>query len=199
MGGGDAHVVSKRGAFKMHIGAIEAPTANCWRWRCWGKCAHMLVDACLVLDTGSSIASVAPDVGLGESVVGRWVKLERERRQAAEQGALIHARWKLRSLLCGGGCASWRRRTSFWESQRLLRLWAPKHQRFELMDAQKASYSITLMGKVLGVTCAGYFPWKNRAPSGASAHWCGGVWMRRWPGNTRCRVAPMGLLASAML
>ena len=33
VGGADAHVVSKRGAFKMHIGAIEAPTANCWRWR----------------------------------------------------------------------------------------------------------------------------------------------------------------------
>ena len=33
--------------------------------------------ACLVLDTGSSIASVARDLGLGESVVGRWVKLER--------------------------------------------------------------------------------------------------------------------------
>ena len=46
MGGGDAHVVSKRGAFKMHIGAIEARTVNCWRFRCWGKCAHMLVDVC---------------------------------------------------------------------------------------------------------------------------------------------------------
>ena len=42
--------------------------------------------ACLVLDTGSLIASVARDLGLGESVVGRWVKLERERRQAAAQG-----------------------------------------------------------------------------------------------------------------
>ena len=42
--------------------------------------------ASLVLDTGSSIASVARDLGLGESVVGRWVKLERERRQAAAQG-----------------------------------------------------------------------------------------------------------------
>jgi len=29
---------------------------------------------------------VARDLGLGESVVGRWVKLERDRRQAAEQG-----------------------------------------------------------------------------------------------------------------
>ena len=32
------------------------------------------------------IASVAWDLGLGESVVGRWVKLERERCQAAAQG-----------------------------------------------------------------------------------------------------------------
>ena len=42
--------------------------------------------ACLVLDTGSSIASVARDLGLGESVVGRWVTLERERRQAVREG-----------------------------------------------------------------------------------------------------------------
>lgn len=42
--------------------------------------------ACLVLDTGSSIASVARDAGRGESVAGRWVTPERERRQVAEQG-----------------------------------------------------------------------------------------------------------------
>ena len=42
--------------------------------------------ASLALDTGSSIASVARDLGLGESVVGRWVKLERERRQAVREG-----------------------------------------------------------------------------------------------------------------
>ena len=35
---------------------------------------------------GPRIASVARDLGLGETVVGRWVKLERERRQAAQQG-----------------------------------------------------------------------------------------------------------------
>ena len=39
------------------------------------------------------------------------------------------------------------------------------------MDAQKASYSITLMANVLGVTRAGYYAWKNRAP--------GGVWVFR--------------------
>ena len=31
------------------------------------------------------------------------------------------------------------------------------------MDAPRASYSITLMAKVLGVTRAGYYAWKNRA------------------------------------
>lgn len=42
--------------------------------------------ATLVLDSGSSIASVARDLGLGETVVGQWIKVERERRQAAARG-----------------------------------------------------------------------------------------------------------------
>lgn len=45
--------------------------------------------ASLVLDTGSPIASTARDLGLGESMEGRWVKLERERRQAAHEGRPI--------------------------------------------------------------------------------------------------------------
>ena len=43
-----------------------------WRVWCWIR--------------GPRIASVARDLGLGESVVGRWVKLERERRQAVREG-----------------------------------------------------------------------------------------------------------------
>ena len=42
--------------------------------------------ASLMLDTGALIASVAQDWGLGETVVGLWVKLERERRQAVREG-----------------------------------------------------------------------------------------------------------------
>lgn len=47
------------------------------------------------------------ELGLGESVVGRWVKLERDRRQAAEQGhpnrreidaEITVLRWRLREL-----------------------------------------------------------------------------------------------------
>ena len=51
---------------------------------------------------------------------------------------LTHASWKPRTLRHVGGCASWRRRTSSWEKPRLLRVWAPQHQRFEFMDAQSA-------------------------------------------------------------
>lgn len=64
------------------------------------------------------------------------------------RAVLIHARWKLRSLLCVGGCASWRRRMSLWESQRLLRVASPQHQRFELLNLQKASSSIAVMAQV---------------------------------------------------
>ena len=67
------------------------------------------------------------------------------------------------------------------------------------MDAPKASYSITVVAKVLGGTRAGYDAWKTERPTGAGERWRTGVWMRQWPGNMRSRVAPMGLLASAML
>lgn len=45
----------------------------------------------------------------------------------------------------------------------LWELWAPQHQRCELMDAPKASYSITLTANVLEVTSACYDTWKSRA------------------------------------
>ena len=67
------------------------------------------------------------------------------------------------------------------------------------MDAQKASYSITLMAKVLGVTRAGYYAWKNRAPQrGKRASARRRVdeavaWEHEVSGGT------YGLLASAML
>ena len=104
--------------------------------------------ATLVLDTGSSIASVARDLGLGETVVGRWVKLERERRQAAEQGRPD-----------------------------------PREMEAEITALRRRVRELEKENEFLGK---------------ASARWRTGVCMRQWPGNTRSRVAPMGLLASAM-
>ena len=67
------------------------------------------------------------------------------------------------------------------------------------MDAHKASYLIAVMAQVEGARAQAMTHGKPSVPQGVSVRWCGGVWMRRWPGNTRCRAAPMGLLASAML
>ena len=81
--------------------------------------------------------------------MGRWVTLECVRRQAVREGRpdpremeaeITAVRRRVRELE--------KENESFGKSQRLLRLWAPKHQRFELMDAQKASYSIAVMAKV---------------------------------------------------
>ena len=120
--------------------------------------------ASLVLDTGSSIASVARDLGLGESVVGRWVKLERERRQAVREGRpdpremeaeITALRRRVRELekeneFLGKASAFF---ASVHQSTSALNLWT----------RTRASYSITLMANVLGVTRAGYYTWKNRA------------------------------------
>ena len=117
--------------------------------------------ASLVLDTGSSIASVARDLGLGESVVGRWVKLERERRQAVREGRPD-----------------------------------PREMEAEITALRRRVRELEKENEFLGKASAFF---ASVHPSGASAHRRVGVWMRRWPGNTRCRAAPMGLLASAML
>ena len=50
---------------------------------------------------------------------------------------------------------------------------AALYQRCELMDAQNAPYSIALMAKIVGGTCAGYDAWKepavHRGPARARA------------------------------
>ena len=65
---------------------------------------------------------------------------------------------------------------------------APKGFLLDHLDGQRSR------GRARAIT-------RGRAepPSGVGAHRRVGVWMRRWPGNTRSRAARMGLLASAML
>ncbi|QOR47091.1 transposase [Trueperella pecoris] len=51
--------------------------------------------ASIVIDQGVRIVSVAHELGVGEALLGRWVKHERERRQVEETGtpttAQLHA------------------------------------------------------------------------------------------------------------
>ena len=52
--------------------------------------------ATLVLDSGLVIASVARDLGLGETVVGRWSKSSVRGARLPSRGLPIRVRWKLR-------------------------------------------------------------------------------------------------------
>lgn len=49
--------------------------------------------ASLVIERGETIAQVARDLNVGESLFGRWVKLERERREAESKGAMTSTQW----------------------------------------------------------------------------------------------------------
>ena len=42
--------------------------------------------ASIVIDTDTTIAQVARDLGIGEALLGRWVRAEKARRGAVQQG-----------------------------------------------------------------------------------------------------------------
>lgn len=53
----------------------------------------------LVIDTDRSVAEVARDIGVGEQLLGRWVRLERERSVEEPDGELsLDERAELKKL-----------------------------------------------------------------------------------------------------
>ena len=45
----------------------------------------------LVIETGRPVAHVAAEIGIGEQVLGRWVRLQREAASAGDTGAVLDA------------------------------------------------------------------------------------------------------------
>ena len=45
----------------------------------------------LVIETGRPVAHVAAEIGVGEQVLGRWVRLARESASAGDTGAVLDA------------------------------------------------------------------------------------------------------------
>ena len=83
-----------------------------------------------------------------ESVVGRWVTLERVRRQAVREGRpdpremdaeITAVRWRVREL---------EKENEFVGKPAPSSPPSPQHQRFELLNLQKASSSIAVMAQV---------------------------------------------------
>lgn len=66
------------------------------------KCTPEFRDqaARLVIDTGRPVAHVAAELGVGEQVLGRWVRLTRQAASSGDTGAVLDAdeRAELRRL-----------------------------------------------------------------------------------------------------
>ena len=45
----------------------------------------------LVIETGRPVAHVAAEIGVGEQVLGRWVRLQRQAAGAGDTGAVLDA------------------------------------------------------------------------------------------------------------
>jgi transposase-like protein len=45
----------------------------------------------LVIETGRPVAHVAAEIGVGEQVLGRWVRLQRQAAAAGDTGAVLYA------------------------------------------------------------------------------------------------------------
>src|SRR6478736_10490438 len=45
----------------------------------------------LVIETGRPVAHVAAEIGIGEQVLGRWVRLQRQAAAAGDTGAVLDA------------------------------------------------------------------------------------------------------------
>ncbi|MGO3221611.1 MULTISPECIES: IS3 family transposase [Micrococcales] len=118
----------------------------------------------LVIDTGRSIAAVAHEINVGPQTLGNWVRQEKERLhgdgkstgplEEDERSELTRLRREVFEL---------REDNAFFgKSGSLLRVEASEAERFELIDAQKANYTIARMARLLHVSRAGFYAWTRR-------------------------------------
>ncbi|HCG3146404.1 TPA: IS3 family transposase [Corynebacterium striatum] len=114
----------------------------------------------LVIESGRPIAHVAKEIGVSATILGRWVKLERERQGSVDgrSDADIRAEnARLRRELAEAKMDN----EFLFKSHRLLRCEATRSEKFELMQQEKANYSIKRMSRLLEVSRSGYYKWQK--------------------------------------
>ncbi|MDK8846976.1 IS3 family transposase [Corynebacterium sp. MSK297] len=114
----------------------------------------------LVIDSGRPIAHVAKEIGVGEGLLGRWVKIERE-RQGSDDGRsdsdIRAENARLRRELAEAKMDN----EFLSKATGLLRCQATRSEKFELMQLEKANYSIKRMSRLLEVSRSGYYKWQK--------------------------------------
>ncbi|MDK4331543.1 IS3 family transposase [Corynebacterium accolens] len=114
----------------------------------------------LVIESGRPIAHVAKEISVSATILGRWVKLERERQGSVDgrSDADIRAEnARLRRELAEAKMDN----EFLSKATGLLRCEATRSEKFELMQQEKANYSIKRMSRLLEVSRSGYYKWQK--------------------------------------
>nr|WP_157073296.1 IS3 family transposase [Kribbia dieselivorans] len=115
----------------------------------------------LVIDTGRTIAEVAREIGVGEQLLGRWVAIERARMDDPPGALDVDERAELERLR--REVAELRMDREFLKKSGLLRHGELEpEQAFAVIEVEKATYTVSRMAHLLGVSRSGYYAWAAR-------------------------------------
>ena len=140
---------------------------------------------------GRPLAHVAAEIGVGEQVPGRWVRLQRQAAAPGDTGAVLDAdecaelerlRRENKELLLDGQFVKKPRPSSF-----------PNKpvEACRLIEAKKATYTIKRMSERLEVSRSGFYKWRKSRDSGPTPAQRRRaeleIWFRpRWQWRWRC-------------
>ncbi|WP_086009213.1 IS3 family transposase [Mycobacterium xenopi] len=121
----------------------------------------------LVIETGRPVAHVAAEIGVGEAVLGRWVRLQRQGASSGDTGAVLDADERAELERLRRENAELRLDREFLKKAAgLLRLRTAPVEAYRVIEAKKATYPVKRMCECLEVSRSGYYKWRKSCERG---------------------------------